>query len=151
MKKVRIAGLLWTLALGADGDWAQCAQPLPLDPTMGITTLPLWDGAAPGPNADGTDTPTLTLFSPQPGKGNGTAVIVAPGGAYLGLASNLEGRQVADWFASRGVTAFVLKYRLGSRNLYPIPLRDAQRAIRRVRSWAGRYGPATGHSIRSSC
>ncbi len=38
------------------------------------------------------------LSSSKRTKGTGSAVIVAPGGAYLGLASNLEGRQVADWF-----------------------------------------------------
>ncbi len=69
-------------------------------------------------------------------------VIVAPGGAYLGLAANLEGRQVADWFAARGVTAFVLRYRLGSTYLYPVPLQDAQRAIRLVRSRAADLGIA---------
>jgi acetyl esterase/lipase len=52
------------------------------------------------------------------------------------LAANHEGRQVADWFTSRGVTAFVLKYRLGRKYLFPIPLTDAQRAIRLVRSRA---------------
>ena len=67
-------------------------------------------------------------------------MIVAPGGSYLGLASNLEGRQVADWFTSRGLTAFVLKYRLGAKYLYPIPLEDAQRAVRLVRSSATSYG-----------
>jgi len=82
----------------------------------------------------------LTLFRPQPRTGNGTAVIIAPAGAYLELASNLEGRHVADWYTSRGVTAFVLRYRLGSKYLYPIPLEDAQRAIRLVRSHANEFG-----------
>jgi acetyl esterase/lipase len=103
----------------------------------------LWPGGAPG--ALGTsegDIPMLTLFRPQPRTGNGTAIIIAPGGAYLGLASNLEGRQVADWYTSRGVTAFVLRYRLGSQYLYPIPLQDAQRAIRFVRSQAKAFGLA---------
>ncbi len=110
------------------------------DPGLGIATVRLWDGAAPGAlgSAD-SDIPTLTTFLPRRGKGNGTAVIVAPGGAYLGLASDLEGREVADWFAARGVAAFVLKYRLGPRYLYPVPLVDAQRAIRLVRSDAARY------------
>jgi acetyl esterase/lipase len=80
------------------------------------------------------------VFVPQKGKGTGSAVVVAPGGAYLGLASNLEGRQVADWFTSQGVTAFVLRYRLGAKYLYPIPLEDAQRAVRLVRSSAATYG-----------
>jgi acetyl esterase/lipase len=49
------------------------------------------------------------------------------------------GRQVADWFPARGVTAFVLKYRLGKNYLYPILLLDAQRAIRLVRSRASEF------------
>src|SRR5437016_10599188 len=47
-----------------------------------------------------------------------------------------EGRQVAEWLNSQGVTAFILKYRLGPRYRYPAPLQDAQRAIRTVRSRA---------------
>jgi acetyl esterase/lipase len=86
--------------------------------------------------------PTLTVFLPRTGTGNGAAVIVAPGGAYLGLAINHEDRQVADWFAARGITAFVLKYRLGKKYLYPVPLRDAQRAIRLVRSYQKKYNLA---------
>lgn len=110
---------------------------------LGITAYSLWEGGAPG--ALGTsdlDVPTLTLFRPQPRTGNGTAVIIAPGGAYVGLASNLEGRQIADWYTSRGVTAFVLRYRLGSKYLYPIPLGDAQRSIRFVRFYANAFGIA---------
>jgi acetyl esterase/lipase len=113
------------------------------DPFLEIETLPLWEAGAPG--ARGTspaDTPMLAVFRPQRGTGNGTAVIVAPGGAYLGLAGNLEGRQVADWLAARGVTAFVLRYRLGSEYLYPIPLQDARRAVRLVRSRAATFGIA---------
>src|ERR1035438_4217799 len=111
-----------------------------LDPALEGSTIRLWDGPAPGAlGAPAADIPTLTAFPPQHGKGNGTAVMVAPGGGYLGLASNLEGRQVADWFAARGVTAFVLKYRLGERYLYPVPLTDALRAVRLVRFLAGRY------------
>lgn len=111
-----------------------------LDPKLGISTVPLYDG--PVPEAKGTapvDTPTLTIFPPQPKTGNGTGIVIAPGGAYRGLAANLEGRQVADWFAARGVTAFVLKYRLGTRYPYPIPLHDAQQAIRWVRAHAADY------------
>ena len=120
-----------------------CAEPLPsgIDPAMGLSTMALWDGGAPGAVGNGLeDTPTLTVFPPQRGKGNGAAVIVAPGGAYLGLASNLEGRQVADWYNARGFTAFVLKYRLGAKYPYPIPLDDAIRAMRLVRSLAPKLG-----------
>jgi acetyl esterase/lipase len=117
------------------------AQTLPLDPGIGIATIPLYAEGTPGISAD--DVPTLTVFAPRGGHGNGSAVVVAPGGAYLRLASDLEGREVADWFSARGFTAFVLRYRLGAKNPYPIPLDDAQRAIRLVRSLAGKYGLAT--------
>lgn len=118
------------------------AQTLPVDPALGIKTIPLYDGPPPVPagQAAADDIPTLTVFSPQKGHETGGAVIIIPGGAYLGLASNLEGRQVADWFTSRGFMAFVLKYRLGEKNLYPIPLLDAQRAVRLVRFQAKDYG-----------
>jgi acetyl esterase/lipase len=118
-------------------------HPVPLDPGIGITTIRLWEtmpAAAASPMSD--DVPTLTVFLPRQGKANGTSVVVAPGGAYRGLASDLEGREVADWFTARGVTAFVLKYRLGAKNIYPIPLLDAQRAIRLVRSFDTQYGLA---------
>lgn len=111
------------------------------DSLLGIATFPLWEGNAPGSLGNAVeDIPTLTIFRPHAGTGNGTAVIVAPGGAYLGLAANLEGRQIADWFTSHGVTAFVLKYRLGKNYLYPTPLTDARRAIRLVRSRAKEFG-----------
>lgn len=119
---------------------AHSAQSMPLDPGLGITTLPVWDNPPPGSAPDDADSATLTVFPALRGKANGTAVIVAPGGSYLRVVSDLEGREVADWFASRGITAFVLRYRVGARNLYPIPLQDAQRAIRVVRSLDTRYG-----------
>ena len=94
----------------------------------------------PGRRAPRTlDVPTLTVFRVHSRTGRGTAIVIAPGGAYRGLAANLEGRQVADWFAARGVTAFVLKYRLGNRYLYPTPLVDARRAMRFVRAHAAEF------------
>ena len=112
---------------------------LPLDPRFGIQTIPLWNGTPPGANGSGGSIPTLTLFPPAPRHENGTAVIIAPGGAYVGLAMSLEGSQVAEWYAARGVTAFVLRYRLGPHNLFPVPLEDAKRAIRLVRYDAAKY------------
>jgi len=67
-------------------------------------------------------------------------MIVCPGGSYGALASNHEGRQVANWLNSLGIAAFVLKYRLGPRYHHPIELGDAQRAIRLVRAHASEYG-----------
>lgn len=56
--------------------------------------------------------PTLTVFTPEAGKANGTAVIIAPGGAFHALSINSEGFDVAKWLAQKGITCFVLKYRL---------------------------------------
>jgi acetyl esterase/lipase len=84
--------------------------------------------------------PALTVFRTYRGRENGTAVVIAPGGAYSEVSLNLEGRQVADWFTARGITAFVLTYRVGPGNLYPIPLDDAKRALRLIRSQAKEYG-----------
>jgi acetyl esterase/lipase len=83
----------------------------------------------------------MTIY--LPGRGNaGTGVVVFPGGGYGGLASNHEGRQVANWLNSFGVTAFVVKYRLGPRYHHPVEIGDAQRAIRTVRSRAKEFGIA---------
>jgi len=56
--------------------------------------------------------PTLTVYQPNPGTTNGTAVIVCPGGGFLFLSWQNEGTAVAQWLNQHGVTAFVLKYRL---------------------------------------
>jgi acetyl esterase/lipase len=91
--------------------------------------FPIWPGAAPGSEkwkqtedvVKGPDgnvmvrnitKPTLTAFLPVPGTGNGTAVIVCPGGAFHFLSWESEGTQVAQWLSAHGIAAFVLKYRL---------------------------------------
>lgn len=91
--------------------------------------IPLYPGIAPGSeswtqtevqylNDQGQQmvrnvvTPTLTVYKPDPAKSNGTAMIVAPGGGFLFLSWQTEGTEVAEWLASKGVTAFLLKYRL---------------------------------------
>ena len=97
----------------------------------------LWENGAPGAlGSEDADKPSLMYFPPWGENPSGTAVIVAPGGSYAFLASNHEGRQVANWFNSLGLAAFVLTYRLGPRYHHPIELGDAQRAIRLVRSRA---------------
>lgn len=57
-------------------------------------------------------TPTLTVFKPAPELKNGTAVVICPGGGYIALVINNEGTEAAQYLAARGVTAFVLKYRI---------------------------------------
>src|SRR5580658_5467026 len=56
--------------------------------------------------------PTLTVFQPKAGEANGTAVVICPGGAFFALSIDSEGFDVARWLAGKGVTCFVLKYRL---------------------------------------
>ena len=56
--------------------------------------------------------PSLTAFIPAAGTGNGTALIVCPGGGFHFLSINSEGFDVAQWLVKKGVTVFVLKYRL---------------------------------------
>jgi acetyl esterase/lipase len=113
-------------------------------PNRGLDTppqeIPLWENGAPGAlGSDEADRPTLTIYR-APRVANGTAVVVAPGGGYQTLAMDHEGRQVAYWFNAMGISAFVLKYRLGPKYHHPIELGDAQRAIRIVRSRAQEFG-----------
>jgi len=56
--------------------------------------------------------PSLTVFKPLPEQKNGTAAVVVPGGGFMALSINSEGVDVAKYLAAKGVTAFVLKYRI---------------------------------------
>src|ERR1035438_246555 len=100
----------------------------------------LWPGGAPeSQGLEDVDKPSLASYLVPAERGTGTAVIVCPGGAYGYLAMDHEGDQVAKWLNSLGVSAFVLKYRLGPKYHHPVELWDAQRAIRTVRSKAAEY------------
>jgi acetyl esterase/lipase len=103
-------------------------------------TIRLWDKGAPGtPPTMPQDEPELYMKLPA-GPANGTSVIILPGGGYGALAMTYEGLDVGDWFASFGVTAFVLKYRMhGTGHMHPIPMMDGQRAIRTVRARAAEW------------
>src|SRR5260370_34183135 len=81
----------------------------------------LWEHGAPGAlGTEEIDKPSLSYYAPWRGNPSGTAVIVAPGGSYIFLAANHEGRQVANWLNAMGVAAFVLTYRLGPEDAPPI-------------------------------
>ena len=92
---------------------------------------------------DNVQNPTLEIYSPSKANQNGKAVIICPGGGYKILAYDWEGTDIAKWFNSKGITAFVLKYRLpNSPSLIKpqwAPLQDAQRAIRIVRKEAKKW------------
>ncbi|HEX3876766.1 MAG TPA: alpha/beta hydrolase [Bryobacteraceae bacterium] len=107
---------------------------------QGPKPIPLWANGAPG--AQGTadeDVPTITPYVVPDARSVGTAVIVCPGGGYVHLSMEKEGSDVAKWWNSLGVTAFVLKYRLGPKYRHPIELGDAQRALRTVRAQAQQW------------
>ena len=97
----------------------------------------LWPGGAPGAlGTEAVDKPKITVYLAPAERATGAAVVVCPGGGYHILAADHEGKQIALWLNSLGVSAFVLQYRLGERYRHPAPLQDAQRAIRMVRSRA---------------
>ncbi len=119
----------------------------------------LWDGEAPGAMAntnykqqvDSANSwmtfitkPLLEMYAAPSETANGTAVIICPGGGYSGLAIAHEGKEVAKWLNSLGVTAFVLKYRLPNDatmvDKATCPLQDGQQAVRLVRRNAKAWG-----------
>jgi acetyl esterase/lipase len=99
-------------------------------------TVRLWAGDAPGAQgATDEDVPALTIYSPAAGKANGAAVVVCPGGGYAHLAPH-EGKPIAEWLNTLGVTGFVLRYRLAPHYHHPAMMNDVNRAIRYVRAHA---------------
>tara|TARA_R110002020_G_scaffold117986_1_gene269728 strand:+ start:141413 stop:142363 length:951 start_codon:yes stop_codon:yes gene_type:complete len=104
---------------------AQDGTIYPLDAPSEVAAIPLGTGGVDeqpaketwfkqwgDPMARNITTATLTPFLPEPGKANGTAVIVAPGGGFRWLSMGNEGWEVAEALAKQGIAAFVLKYRL---------------------------------------
>jgi acetyl esterase/lipase len=130
-------------------------------PDAGATppsVIPLWSEGAPGSEArrhepeeardwwvKNVHDPSVTVFVPPPGRSNGTAVVIAPGGGHRELVFNAEGVEPARYLAALGVTAFALKYRLAHEEGSTYDLdRDAgadiRRAMRLVRSRAAEWG-----------
>jgi len=131
------------------------AQILPSD-----EVLPLWPTGIPGDQrrhparrvddqAHGGPTPDRwvtgiaapVLVVRRPARPNGSAVLVMPGGGYEFLSYDNEGTSQAAWLNKRGITAFILLYRLpgeGWDNRPLVPLQDAQRAMRVIRGRAMR-------------
>jgi acetyl esterase/lipase len=131
-------------------------------------TLKIWNGVAPGSETwtqkeqviENTPvgtvvlnvvTPTLTAYLPERSKATGTGVIVAPGGYCVALAISQEG-DVARWLQSKGIAAFVLKYRLMEKREEGVPkninmdeackygIADGIQAIKVVRQHAAEWG-----------
>lgn len=99
----------------------------------------LWEAAAPGALGDADqDIPTITpyLVPEDQRAASHAGVIIFPGGGYGGLAGH-EGQDYAQWFNQQGISAFVIKYRLGTHGYrHPVMLQDAARAVRFVRHHA---------------
>ena len=106
----------------------------------GETEIPLWVDGAPGALGTGpSDIPTLTPFLADPSIATGAAMVVCPGGGYRQLSMEHEGSAYAQWLNAHGISAFVLKYRLGPAYHHPAMLQDAARAMRLVRSRAAEW------------
>ncbi len=123
-----------------------------------VRPMPSWYGRA----AFNVTDPTLTVFAPEPGKANGVAMVICPGGGFVGLSIDNEGIAVAHGLAARGVTCFILKYRVVASppdnpeaaydgltreevaarvaQVLPLAHADALTAMRYVRTNAGGYG-----------
>lgn len=100
----------------------------------------LWPNGAPGATGNSDeDKPALIPIVPEAAKSNGAAILVIPGGGFTLRAVDHEGILVAQWLKDRGITAFVLRYRL--RPLYERKdwLLDAQRAMQYIRANAKQY------------
>jgi acetyl esterase/lipase len=88
-------------------------EPIPLLQTASATdNTEIWFQQGDKAMVRNVNHPTLTAFIPAPGTASGAAILIAPGGGFLMLSIETEGWDVARWFADRGVTAFVVKYRL---------------------------------------
>lgn len=126
------------------------------------TRIVLWPRGAPGAEGETiADVPLVEVFLPPNDQANGAAVLVCPGGGYGFLSLENEGSQPAQWLVERGFAAFVLHYRIAPRYGHPFPLRDAQRALRTIRSRAhewkldddkiGIWGFSAGGHLAASC
>jgi acetyl esterase/lipase/lysophospholipase L1-like esterase len=139
--------------------------------------IPLYNGPAPGSEnwtyneKETTDKkivynvshPTLTAYLPYPAIATGTAVIICPGGGFYILSIKSEGTEVADYLTKKGITVFVLKYRVGQsmtdnpgqelgasmkkgdfadkiKLIIPFSIADGREAIKYVRTHAAEYG-----------
>jgi acetyl esterase/lipase len=96
--------------------------------------IALWNGRA--PVGDGLfEEADAWITVHRPARANGTAVVICPGGGYGQVVIEPEGHGIARWLNGHGITGVVLEYRLPKGRSF-VPLLDAQRALRTVRSSA---------------
>ena len=147
-------------------------------PLFAQSTIRLYSGTAPGsedwsfpesivagpfgPMVTNVSQPTLTVYRPDPGSSVGTAMIVIPGGGFHFLAALEEEGKFAEWLRGKGITTFVLKYRVlqttpehvpgrmfresvkenhgETASVFPLALADARNALTYVRAHADEFG-----------
>lgn len=100
--------------------------------------ISLWANHAPIGGGEFQDA-DATITVHRAAKPNGAAFVICPGGGYGGLVTGAEGHGIAQWLNGHGITGVVLEYRLPKGKAF-VPLLDAQRAIRTVRSRAAQWG-----------
>lgn len=151
------------LATGLSGHSAGAASPRALPPLpkslpkawTEAMSIPLWPGGAPGASefkaqpvpADSPPVFLRNIASPdlrvfRPARPNGHALLAIPGGAYWFVSVANEGVDLAERLTPLGITVFVMTYRLpgeGWKHRSDVPLQDAQRAMRVIRSNASRF------------
>jgi len=109
-------------------------------PTGPAETIRLWEGDAPASRGSADhDIPVVAWWPAAKQAGPAAALVICPGGGYGALADH-EGSDYAKWLNAQGVSAFVLRYRLGSKGYrHPVMLGDVSRAIRLVRHGHERF------------
>ncbi len=113
MKLIPRTALL--IALAAAAGLAQQVIPLPFTAAASPENYPEKQYFSKAWNTEvvaNVTKPSLTVYQPLPWTANGAAVVICPGGGFMALSIKSEGIDVAEWLAAKGVTAFVLKYRL---------------------------------------
>ncbi len=134
--------MVWAIAVSANALPVAGAESAVTSEVVGQEPerLLLWPGQAPvGDGKSEAAEVFITVHRPAPAKANGAALVICPGGGYRGLVTGAEGHGIAGWLGGHGIAGIVLEYRMPEGRAF-VPLLDAQRAIRTVRSRASQWG-----------
>lgn len=115
--------ILFFLLMLFSSNIIRAGEPLAID---------LWPDKPAVKSSDAADTARVYVFLPA-AHATGRAILICPGGGYVGLAMEHEGTMWAQFYNSMGIAAIVLKYRMphGNKN---VPVSDAEQAMRLIRA-----------------